>query len=64
MAFEQADQCKTGTFQRTMLPKRDDRVLGAGRIKTATGGKQGGYQYLINADEENKDLCKQFPGHS
>jgi len=64
MAFKQAAQRKPGTFQGTMYPKRENRIFGTGWIKTATGGKQGGYQYLIHADQENKDLCEKFPGHS
>ena len=64
MAFKQAAQRKPGTFQGTMSPKRENRIFGTGWIKTATGGKKGGYQYLVKTDKDDKDLRKKFTGHS
>jgi len=64
MAFEQADQCEPGTFRKAVFPDCNYCVLGTGRIKTATGGKKGGYQYLVKTDKDDKDLRKKFTGHS
>jgi len=64
MAFEQTDHCEPGTFQEAMFPECNHRILGTGRIKTATGGKKGGYQYLVKTDNDDNDLRKKFTDHS
>lgn len=64
VAFEHSDQGEPGAFPGAIFPERGQGVLGTGRIKTATGGKKGGYQYLIKTDKENKDLRNKFTGHS
>jgi hypothetical protein len=64
VAFEKTDQRKPRTFKGAVPPEGNDGIFGTGRIKTTTGGKKGGYQYLIKTNKDDKDLRKKFSGHS